>query len=408
MTKADIIAIAYERGAIGFDYDETPSGVIDWYQIKYAWDEPPQEILPEGYMPIHEQHVRDISHEPPAITENTEPIKEKVSTPQQPITDIPATTPLHPTTPYSAIPATMLAEKRWCVWQKRGDRKIPFSVLENEVWSSTRMCKSDAASMWVTGDQAIACFLKAGGHLGGISFALGDGWCGFDFDNVIVDGKTHTQANAWLARLNGYQEVSQSKKGIKCIVKGVLSTEFLGAAETGRQFKDIPEKGMATEVYDKRRFFFLTGMGQGEPTHAQRAINEICKDLMNLKPTPKPMRRSRRTITATEKLSDTDVLAKLRNSRQVVKFGALWAGHIGGYTSASEADMALTTILMWWCDDDTQVERLFSQSGLAHREKWNRADYRERTLAKARQNVEKPLTVKKRPFLPPQEHKSYV
>ena len=49
--------------------------------------------------------------------------------------------------------------------------------------------------------------------------------------------------------------------------------------------------------------------------------------------------------------------------------------------------MALTTILMWWCGNDmTQVERLFSQSGLATREKWDREDYRLRTLAKAEQS----------------------
>ena len=288
------------------------------------------------------------------------------------------------------IPPVMKTEKRWSVWQKHEDgRKIPYRVLSGRHWSKAERAKSDTPDTWVTFDEALMCFLNANGHLDGLSFALGDGYCGFDFDDVIrLDGTMHPQAKSWLARLGGYSEVSQSVKGQKTILRGTLDADFLGTAETGRQFKGIPAEGMATEVYDCRRFFFLTGNGSGEPAENQQAIDSICAELLARKetekqPKPKPTPRQHST-TPTLQMTDTALLEKIRQSKQANKFDALWHGQIGAYDSASEADMALTTILMWWSNNDIgQVERLFAQSGLAKREKWDREDYRERTLAKA-------------------------
>ncbi|MEZ4870419.1 MAG: phage/plasmid primase, P4 family [Caldilineaceae bacterium] len=63
---------------------------------------------------------------------------------------------------------------------------------------------------------------------------------------------------------------------------------------------------------------------------------------------------------------------------------ALWAGDIAAYADDhSSADQALCNHLAFWagCDPD-RMDRLFRQSGL-YREKWERADYRERTISKA-------------------------
>lgn len=286
----------------------------------------------------------------------------------------------------SNIPTAMKQVPRWTVWRKHEDgRKIPYRVLDGRHWLRTEKAKSDDPSTWTTFDGALFCFLNAGGHLGGLSFALGDGWCGFDHDNVITDGVVDPQAESWLTRLGGYREISQSGNGEKNILRGTLDTDFLGTAETGRQFKNIPAGGMATEVYDKRRFFFLTGSGSGEPLENQGQIDAICAELMALKEQHQP--KKRRTVREQRpsdfRFSDDAILQKIRNSKQAVKFETLWSGQIGAYDSASEADMALTSMLMWWCNNDvTQVERLFEQSGLAKREKWDREDYRDRTLAK--------------------------
>lgn len=292
---------------------------------------------------------------------------------------------------FENIPDILRCEQRWSVWKRNPDSgKVAYRVPKDQSLNSYR-CRSNTAADWVSFDEALEYLVISKHSLHphhGLSFALGNGWLGFDFDDVIVDGHMHPKADEWLGRLGGYSEVSQSGKGIKSILIGSLSLEFLGSAETGRQFKSIPEKGMATEVYDKRRFFFLTGNGSGIPVANQSIIDEICQELLDLKEamTPKPKRRFtyRQADTHSIKLSDQSVLEKIQKSKQASKFHSLWSGNIGTYDSASEADMALTSILMFWCGNDTQqVERIFSRSELAKRAKWDRDDYRARTLTKA-------------------------
>ena len=283
---------------------------------------------------------------------------------------------------YGYIPKSMYSVNRWCIWQRQDDgRKLPFRVLDGRNWSLSRRAKSDDSDTWVSFKSAIECYFMSDGHLSGLSFALGDGWCGFDFDDVIVDGTLDKQAASWLARLGGYQEVSQSGKGIKSILRGTLTKEFLGSAETGRQFKGIPKDGMATEVYHDRRFFFLTGtgveVGDGNPS----AVDSICSELMALRPSRKPGTPAPvKTLT----LDDETILQKIRASRNAAKFDNLWSGQVGTYSSASEADLALAGLLMFWCGNDkAQASRLFSNSALGQRDKWSRQDYRDRTLEKS-------------------------
>ena len=65
------------------------------------------------------------------------------------------------------------------------------------------------------------------------------------------------------------------------------------------------------------------------------------------------------------------------------KFRRLWAGDTSDYTSVSEADQALCSLLAFWTGPDpAKIDELFRESGL-YREKWERADYRERTVHKA-------------------------
>ena len=62
------------------------------------------------------------------------------------------------------------------------------------------------------------------------------------------------------------------------------------------------------------------------------------------------------------------------------KFKALYKGawEALGYPSQSEADSALASMLLYWCDNDVhRAERLFRTSGL-YRKKFERPDYRRR------------------------------
>lgn len=298
---------------------------------------------------------------------------------------------------YRDVADSLKATRRWCVWSKSEDgRKIPFMVNSLK---RGKKAKSNNPTTWTDFETACLC-AEANASVQGISFALGDGFIGFDFDNCVNDtGIVHPDVVAWnnllIADARGYTERSQSGKGLKTIVRGELSKTFLGTAQTGRQFKDVPAPGMAVEVYCERRFFFLTGncgMLRGELRHdcleQQAAIDSICDDLLRRKPPPPQFKPTRRVALT---FSDQQILEKITNSRQADKFEKLWQGDTSDYASASEADMALTSILMFWCQNDVaQAERIFARSELARREKWDREDYRNRTLSKAHGEVYQP------------------
>lgn len=98
----------------------------------------------------------------------------------------------------------------------------------------------------------------------------------------------------------------------------------------------------------------------------------------------------RATGTAQGDLTKDDraLIEKAMNAKNGDKFSALWEGRWGGLgfknqkgeETQSEADLALCSILAFWTQGDAaRIDRLFRQSGLM-REKWERADYRERTI----------------------------
>jgi len=83
-------------------------------------------------------------------------------------------------------------------------------------------------------------------------------------------------------------------------------------------------------------------------------------------------------------LTDDEILAKAPEAVNGAKFTRLFNGDCSGYQSQSQADQALFDILAFYCRcDAAQMDRLFLLSGLANREKAKRADYRNRTIAKA-------------------------
>ena len=69
----------------------------------------------------------------------------------------------------------------------------------------------------------------------------------------------------------------------------------------------------------------------------------------------------------------------------------LWYGEIDGYASHSKADFALVGMLAYYTSDPEHIDRLFRLSGL-YRDKWDRDDYRERTIQGALTTQGKAMT----------------
>ncbi len=70
-------------------------------------------------------------------------------------------------------------------------------------------------------------------------------------------------------------------------------------------------------------------------------------------------------------LTDNSVIQKAMLSKQGTKFNKLWNGDISDYPSQSEADLALTSILAFYCNGNKeQIDRLYRKSKL-FRFKWD-------------------------------------
>jgi putative DNA primase/helicase len=87
-------------------------------------------------------------------------------------------------------------------------------------------------------------------------------------------------------------------------------------------------------------------------------------------------------------LDDETLVEKAKSAENGHKFRALWRGDTSSHgNDHSRADAALCQHLAFWTGGDARrIDRLFRQSGLM-REKWEREDYRERTIDHALGNV---------------------
>jgi putative DNA primase/helicase len=238
--------------------------------------------------------------------------------------------------------------------------------------------KSDNPETWATLDEAVACYQKHKNTLYGVGrvFDPGDGMIGIDFDDCLDEHgeliPDHPAAK-WLSRLNSYTEISPSGTGVKVWVH---ASHDLGG-QTGRNNKD---KGV--EIYRERKYFTLTGQRfsrfSAKVEHRQAQVEELYREIFP--PKEPPASRPADAVPPAPDSTDADIIARASKARNGAKFYALWSGDISGYGSQSEADAALCALLWFWTGDRQTVRRLFGQSVLGQREKWQRRDYQEATL----------------------------
>jgi primase-polymerase (primpol)-like protein len=284
------------------------------------------------------------------------------------------------------IPQELRDRRQWVVWRlkKRDGKstKVPFRARNTKREASSTDPKS-----WGGFDEALAAFLRDK-TLDGIGFVFcPDGpYAGIDFDNCLgPDGSIAEWALEKLKRFpGGWAAISPSGNGIKIVVHGDLG------GKKGTNRKGFGPDGKAgIECYDRGRFFTITSEVldadqvaiKGDHTAELRALHaELARKAVKAKDRTAPPQ------TEVLGVDDGALLDRIRRSKQGAKFAALY-DH--GDTSAhhgddSGADFALCCILAFWTNKDTaRIERLFSGSRLARREKWGRADYRARTIAAA-------------------------
>ncbi len=145
-------------------------------------------------------------------------------------------------------------------------------------------------------------------------------------------------------------------------------------------------------MYSEGRFFTVTGTRLNKHAIEDRT-SELAALHERIFGNSEDGRSARRNghsaaVCGSVGVGDKELIRRASESPNGAKFARLWRGQWEGqYSSQSEADLALCSLLAFWTDGDSgRIDRLFRQSGLM-REKWNRSDYREATIAAALHRV---------------------
>jgi putative DNA primase/helicase len=297
---------------------------------------------------------------------------------------------------FSEVPAELTSRRQWVDWRwqrSAGGRltKVPYSPRTGQLASSTD------PETWGTFEEAKAADEAMAGT-GGIGFVLnGDGIVGVDLDHCIdTEGKFAPWAQGIIQRLDSYNEISPSGRGVHILIRGVLPSRgrrkrYLGegSGEDGRR--------SAIEIYDRARYFAMTGRrlwDRPETIRERRVeLQAVYAEYLADRGASNGTRATNGTAPAdgdpAAGLVDTELIEKAACAENGEKFQRLWRGDIEGYGSQSEADLALCRIFHFWTRGDAcRIDRLFRQSGLM-RAKWDEkhfADgrtYGEGTIARA-------------------------
>ena len=268
---------------------------------------------------------------------------------------------------FENVPDVIKQYKQWVLWKldvsNYGKTKVPYQI--NGFRASTREPRT-----WTSFKQANIAFQESSHLYNGIGFVFSDQdpFTGIDLDKCIIDGNLTNFAQNNINHFNSYSEVSQSGTGIHIIVEAKLPG-------SGRKIKGF-------EVYDNGRFFVVTGNHiESTPRTIEKRqtdIDSLYSDLIENDVNHSSVFRPLSSIT----LDDQDIIHLATTARNGEKFTKLLIGDFSSYNSYSEADQAFCNIIAFYTQDKDQIDRIFRVSEL-YREKWDREDYRERTIRKA-------------------------
>jgi primase-polymerase (primpol)-like protein len=256
----------------------------------------------------------------------------------------------------------------WRIEQRKGKvTKIPVNP------HTGAKASVDTPSTWGAYADALAGMQRFGCAGVGFVFTSDDPNCGVDLDKCIDPrtGEISELAERIIERLQSYTALSQSQQGIHLIIRGKLPP--------GRR------QGSFGGLYEAGRFFALTGnLFPGSPTTIEDRQAELEALHIQLFPPPATPRPTPLPTSQPVSLSDAELLDRMFDARNGEAVRRLWDGDVSGHVSHSEADLALCSHLAFWCGGDaSRVDALFRQSGIYREGKWERQDYRERTIGKA-------------------------
>src|SRR5918995_520738 len=267
----------------------------------------------------------------------------------------------------------MRDRRQWLCWrleERNGEpTKVPYSPTKHE------KAKSTDPETWAGYEEAIRATRDRGYDGVGFVFTPEDDFCGVDLDKCLDPdtGEIEGWAQEIIEELDSYTEISPSGNGVHILVRATLPE---GRNRKGR-----------FEAYDRSRYFTVTGKHLAATPQSIERRQEELQNVVYRVFGEESANRHTKLVAASERpdngLSDNDVIRRAQSATNGERFSRLWYGDASGYGSHSEADLALCGMLAFWTGGDAaRIDALFRQSGL-YREKWDRDDYRNRTIAEA-------------------------
>lgn len=263
------------------------------------------------------------------------------------------------------IPDVLKQTASFCVWklEKRSGRptKVPYNPRTGA------MARTNDPSTFADFNTAMKSYAIGGWD--GIGYRVSEGIGAIDIDHCIrEDGSLNDVAASILGIFpDAYFERSPSGTGLRGFFR--LSPDF--AYDKTVYYINNRKHGL--EVYlpgVTNRFVTVTGdmFRNGAVTRNDGSLRTLLDTFMK-----RSTRVSSKTVEPVSYLDDDGVIAHASASESGDKFKALYAGNWEeGYDSQSDADMALVSILAFWCGNvEEQIDRIFRTSGLM-RDKWDR------------------------------------
>ena len=295
--------------------------------------------------------------------------------------------------PPELLPADLRNRGQWVCWKKGKVAstgkfgKIPYNAKTAELASST-----DPIT-WSSFAQVIEVMRNGHGYSGaGFVISPNDLFVGIDLDHCIVFGSLKPWAARTIQWMNTYTEVSPSGSGVKLWLKARMPASHRNKRKPLPESYNDPDPDAEIEMYSRNRFFTVTGKHLiGTPLSIENRQEEVevfykelfgedlCGEVTSHDEDHKPDNDGFGG-------PDDELLDLARKASNGEKFKKLFdEGEISDYANDdSRADAALCTMLAFWTGPNPErIEQLFGRSKLAERDKWQREDYRERTIKAA-------------------------
>lgn len=260
----------------------------------------------------------------------------------------------------TALPDSIIQNGLFCCWkyEERNGRKtkVPYQP------ETGLGAKSNDPSSFVPYKTAV----QASGY-DGIGIGIFNGICAIDLDNCVSDSGYYTQTAAEIvALMHSYTEYSPSGNGLH-ILFSAKGFQY----DTKRFYIMNHQAGI--EVYvagATNKYVTVTGKRCEDYEYGDRTqeLQVLLDKFMR-----RPEVGAENAINAKNSDLSMDQLLQLaKSSKNGAAFTTLWNGSLDGYSSPSEADLALCSHLAFWTGRDAaKMDTMFRQSGLM-RDKWDR------------------------------------